>query len=198
MKKIASLAAVVLGALTMMTGCTAVNTSDAGNMTINPATVGPICDYRPVYEIASQERVGGEATVHALFGLFVWGGDGVADYADMTSEDDGIFAKFLPNARAKGAKAAFYDACAKNQCDALVSARYVIKETNYIVYARYNISIKGYPVVQKGIEEVRTVPYYIDSKGDIRPLKEFIKFHNVLPESGPLSGSDGILGFLPF
>lgn len=182
MKKSSLFAVMALGALVAMTGCQSINTSDSGNMTINPATVGPADAYRPLYEVNKTETVTGTATVHSLFGIFTWGGDGAADYADMSGQDDSFFSKILPNIKSSGAKYAFYDACVKNQCDALVASRYVIKATDYFVYATYEITVKGYPAKQVGIETVKTLPYYIDAGGKVVVLKDIVRMHNVMED----------------
>lgn len=42
MKTSTKLAAAALCALVALTGCQSINTSDAGNMTVNPKTTGPV------------------------------------------------------------------------------------------------------------------------------------------------------------
>lgn len=199
MKKATMFAAAALCAVVAMTGCQSINTSDSGNMTINPETTEPLTSYRPIYELTNKAPVTGNAKIHCLFGLFVWGGAGSADYADMTSQDDSFFTKLIPNAKAKGAKSAFYDACVANQCDALVASRYTIKTTDYFVYAQYDITVKGYPVKQVGVEAVKPVPYYVDGEGKIVILDKFVKMYNVMPTPPckPAPAKSGC-SFLPF
>ena len=180
MKKASALAMCALAALLAVTGCKSINTSDAGNMTLNPQVTGPMDTYRPLYQVDEAKTVEGNAKIHSLFGLFVWGGSGTADFADMTSESEGFLAKWLPDAKKTGAKSAFYDACVKNNCDSVVASRYTIKTTDYVVYAQYNITIKGYPAKQTGIETIKPVPYYIDfATGKIVVLDKFVNMVNV-------------------
>ena len=200
MKKCAALASVALCALVAMTGCQSINTSDAGNMTVNPQTSGPIDRYRPLYKVDEAKTVTGNAKIHCLFGLFVWGGKGSADYADFTNQDDSFLAKLLPNPKATGAKSAFYDACVANKCDSLVASRYTIKTTDYIVYTQYDITVKGYPAVQTGIETIKPVPYYIDfSTGKVVILEKFVDMINVGYEPcGVNDPSPGVKGWFIF
>ncbi len=149
-------------------------------MTVNPKTIGPVDSYRPLYQVNEKQTVTGNAKIHCLFGLFVWGGAGTADYADFTNESDSFLSKILPNPKATGAKSAFYDACVANKCDSLVASRYTIKTKDYFVYAQYDITVKGYPVKQIGVETIKPVPYYIDfSTGKIVILDKFVDMVNV-------------------
>ena len=193
MKKSAALASVALCALVAMTGCQSINTSDAGNMTVNPKTTGPVDSYRPLYQVNEKQTVTGNAKIHCLFGLFTWGGKGTADYADFFNQDDSFLAKLFPNPKATGAKSAFYDACVANKCDSLVASRYTIKTTDYIVYAQYDITVKGYPAIQTGIETIKPVPYYIDfSTGKVVILEKFVNMVNVGYEPSGVKDSSPI------
>ena len=59
-----------IAALAVMTGCTSVNTSDAGSMNVYPQTVGPVDAYRPLYKVNEKVKVNGSAQVNVLFGIF--------------------------------------------------------------------------------------------------------------------------------
>lgn len=56
MKKFVPLALFAVAAL-LFSGCTSINTSDAGSMNVYPATVGPVDSYRPLYKVNEKERV---------------------------------------------------------------------------------------------------------------------------------------------
>ena len=180
MKTSTHLAAVALCVVAALTGCQSINTSDAGNMTVNPKTTGPVDSYRLLYQVNEKQTVSGNAKIHSHFGLFVWGGEGTADYVDFSNEDDSFLAKLLPSPKATGAKSAFYDACVANKCDPLVASRYTIKTKDYFVYAQFDITVTGYPAKQIGIETIKPVPYYIDfSTGKVVILDKFVDMVNV-------------------
>lgn len=186
MKKLNAFAVAAVTAVVALTGCQSISTSDAGGLTINPKTVCPVDAYRPTYKVDSAKTVTGNAQIHALFGIFTWGGAGTADYADFAG--DSILAKILPSAKAKGAKAAVYDACVANNCDALVASRYTVKAKDYIVYAKYDITVEGYPVTQTGVETIKPVPYYIDAGGKVVILDKFVNMVNVAPATAKEEG----------
>jgi len=157
--------------LAFAASCTSVNTSDAGDLAVYPATVGPTDLYRPLYSIDTKTRVSGSANVNILFGIFMWGDNaGIADNADI---EEGFFA-FLPNGKRLAAKAAFYDACKKAKCDAVVTARYEITSKDYFVFKKSKVELKGFPATLTGVEVVKPVQYYIDSTGKIVLLDKFI------------------------
>ena len=183
MKKANAFAVAAVAAVVALTGCQSIHTSDAGGLTINPKTVCPVDAYRPTYKVDSATPVTGNAKIHSLFGIFTWGGAGTADYADFAG--DSFLAKIFPSAKAKGAKAAVYNACVANDCDALVASRYTVKATDYIVYAQYDITVEGYPVSQTGIETIKPVPYYIDAGGKVVILDKFVNMVNVAPGTAP-------------
>ena len=163
--------------LACLVGCQCANSSDGGNLTLHPSTIGPIDAYRPLYEVDSTKRVSGSANVNILFGLFAWGDNaGIADNATIFPAS-GIFSFFsgiFPNAKNLAAKAAFYDACKKAGCDSVVSARYEIKSTNYFVFSKNEVTVTGFPAVQTGVETVKVMPYYIDTDGKMVKLDKFI------------------------
>ncbi len=179
MKKASLLTALAICALAL-TGCISTNTSDAGNLTLNPQTTGPLDQYRPLYKVDEKNTVSGNAKLHWCLG-FTWGANGYADYANTVGEDDGFLAKFLPSTKDKATKAAFYNACEANQCDSVVASRYTIKTKDYFVYANYDVTITGYPATQIGLETVEAVPYYIDPAGKLIILEKFVNMHNVMP-----------------
>ena len=158
--------------------CTSINSSDAGDLAIYPKTVGPTDLYRPLYSIDTKTRVSGSANVNILFGIFMWGDNaGVADNAGIR----GFLAWFSPKNLA--AKAAFYDACTKAQCDAVVSARYEITTKDYFVFKKSKVTVKGFPATLTGVEVVKPVQYYIDSTGKIVLLDKFINPIKIFDES---------------
>lgn len=197
MKKISLFGAAALCAALMMTGCQSVNNSGVGSMTINPETVGPVTNFRPIYKLMGKEPVTGTAKVHSLFGLFVWSDSGgMADYASTVAEDDSAARSFLSDrvkeqggfgsdfelftsTKSEAAKAAFYDACVSNNCDAIVAAKYTIKNTSYVVYDEYEITVTGWPVKLVGVEPVEPVPYYINGRGKLEMLPRFMNMQRV-------------------
>ncbi len=174
-----------------LTGCITSNTSDAGNMTRNPPLTGPMDEYRPIYKVNETKKISAKANVHWLLG-FTWGTNGYADYANTVSEDAGFFAKLFPSVREKATKAAFYNACRANKCDAIIAARYLVRTTDFFVYANYDVTITGYPAKQTGIETVKVVPYYIDGNGKVVILDKVVKMHNVMESTQEADTSDGI------
>ncbi len=169
-----------------VTGCTSINSSDGGNMAIYPKTVAPTDNYRPLYTVDQTKRVKGNAQVHVLFGIFAWGDDAAfADNASISASDSmwSWFTDLFPDAKKLSAQAAFYNACKNADCDAVVSARYEVKNTNYWVYAKCNAEIKGFPAVQSGVEVVKPFPYYIDASGKLIILDKFVTPVKLFDES---------------
>ena len=165
-----------LALLVSLVGCKSANSSAGGNMSYYPATIGPIDSYRPLYEVDETKRVSGSAKVNVLFGIFAWGdGSGIADNASIFGNGGvfGFVGDFFPNAKNMAAKAAFYNACKQANCDSVVSAHYDIKSTDYFVFKRSEVTVKGYPAVQKGVETVKIKPYYVDAEGKIVWVDKF-------------------------
>lgn len=195
MKKISLFGAAALCAALMMTGCQSVNNSGVGRLTINPDTVGPVTNFRPIYELVSKEPVTGTARVHSVCGLFVWSNtSGMADYTASLAEDSSAVRTFLnaqasaytgaqsnlfTSAKGQAAKAAFYEACVSNNCDAIVAAKYTIKTTSYVLYDEYEVTVTGWPVKLTGVEPVEPVPYYINGRGKLQVLPRFMNMQKV-------------------
>ncbi len=194
MKNIGIIAAVAVTAVTV-TGCISTNTSDSGNMTLNPRVTGPLDEYRPTYKVDEKNTVAGKSKLHWCLG-FIWGANGFADFADAASEDEGILSKFLPSVKGMAAKAAYYNACEENKCDAIVAGRYTIKKKDYFVYAQYDTTFYGYPATQTGIETIKATPYYIDANGKVVVLDKFVKMHNVMKCDKASSADKGVAGGL--
>ena len=168
MKKL--FAFVVLAAVAaVVTGCTSVNTSDAGSMNVYPETVGPVDAYRPLYKVDATHRVEGSATLNVLFGLFTWG--------DTSRFADNSGISLLPSAKNTVSKSAFYNACVNANCDAIVAARYEISTTDYFIFKKMIVKVKGFPATLTGVETVKPMPYYIDGKGQIVVLDKFVLPH---------------------
>lgn len=167
--------AVVL--LSSVVSCTSINSSDGGSMALYPKTVGPIDCYRPLYKVDETKRVSGKAKTNVLFGLFVWGDDAaIADNASIAESNSWYawFADLFPSAKKLAAKAAFYNACKKANCDAVVSARYEVENKNYFIFSQCTAEIKGFPAVQTGVETIKIMPYYLDSEGKMVKLDRFV------------------------
>ncbi len=177
--KLKMLVSAVLGiaALAVMTGCTSVNTSDAGSMNVYPQTIGPVDAYRPLYKVDEKVKVNGSAKVNVLFGIFAWGD--TSTFADNASIFDqhspfAFLVSWIPNAQNIAAKAAFYNACKKAQCDAVVASRYEIKTDDYWVFKRLDVKVSGFPATMTGVEVVKPMPYYIDGKGQVVVMNKFV------------------------
>ena len=182
--------------IAVITGCTHINSSDGGNMTIYPDVMGPTDSYRPLYKIDTTRRVTGQASINVLFGLFAWGGDSelfgpwyAAKSAD-NAEIGGLgflsfLFPFIPNSKRLSAKAAFYDACKTNDCDSLIAARYEITRKDYIIFSKCKAEVKGFPAVLSSVEVVKPLPYYINTEGKMVLLKEFVKPVKLLDLSRP-------------
>ncbi len=164
MKKIAMCLVAVAAVAVVMTGCKSINTSDAGNMNLYPETYKPLYGYRPVFEVDTKAKVAGEANVHVLFGIFCWGASNFADNASVFAADS-FWANFFPSAKNISGKAAFYNACITNKCDAVIAARYEITTTDYFVYQNVNSKISGYPAVMTGLDKVKVLSYTFDKNG---------------------------------
>ncbi len=183
---------VALAALTtalVFTACTTTNTSDAGKMNLYPDLYKPSYAYRPIYEVNTQTKVSGEAKIHVLFGIFTWGVDKFADNASVFSED-GTFswlANIFPSAKNLSGKSAFYDACNKAKCDAILAARYEIVTEDYWVYQFVHTKVAGYPAVMKGLDKVKVVSFYIDRNGTPVILKGNDVYENIAPATGVAS-----------
>ena len=185
MKKIL-LGLIGLACIAGITGCTSVNSSDGGNMSIYPKTVGPTDNYRPLYTVDQNKRVSGKAQVNVLFGLFAWGDDAAfADNASISASDSmwSWFSDLFPNAKKLSSQAAFYNACKNAGCDSVVAARYEVKNTNYWIFAKCEAEVKGFPAVQTGVEIVKPFPYYIDAQGKLIVLDKFVTPVKLFDES---------------
>ncbi len=176
MKRIA-VAAFAVFVSTVMVGCVQINSSDSGSMNIPPMTVGPVDDYRPLYQIDCSRKVKASSNIKNLFWIFTWGSDNV--YADNASIFPGgsILGRIFPFMVAKetAAKAAFYKACKEAQCDSIIAARYEITFKDYFFYRKMIVEISGFPAKITGVETVKAKQYYIDSKGNVIFLEKFIK-----------------------
>ena len=175
-----------LACLAGITGCTSINSSDGGNMSVYPKTVGPTDNYRPLYTVDQNKKVSGKANVNVLFGIFAWGDKAAfADNASIAASDSlfSWFTDLFPDAKKLAAQAAFYDACHKAGCDSVVAARYEIKNTNYWIFSQCEAEIKGFPAVQTGIEIVKPFPYYIDAQGKLIVLDKFVTPVKIFDES---------------
>ncbi len=185
MKKFILFAVCFCSAL-VFTGCSSINTSDAGSMNVYPATVGPVDSYRPLYKVNEKERVSGEAKVNVLFGLFAWGDtSSFADNATLAASDSifGAFLAWIPNAKEIAAKAAFYNACTASKSDAVVAARYEIKTDDYFVFKKMNVKVSGFPAKMTGVETVKPMPYYINGKGEVVVMDKFVVPHKLFDAS---------------
>ena len=171
------------------TACTNINSSDAGSLTIYPKTVGPVDDYRPLYTINTKKRVSGNATNCILFGLFMWSDSdsvaGIADNADIYGAGLGALFSLFPNAKRLAALSAFYDACKKAKCDAIVAGRYEVTTKSYLIFKKCKVEITGFPATLSGVETVKPVPYYISDEGKVVFLEKFIKPVRINFDVGP-------------
>lgn len=190
MKKFVPLALFAVAAL-LFSGCTSINTSDAGSMNVYPATVGPVDNYRPLYKVNEKERVSGQAQVNVLFGIFAWGDTSAfADNATLAASDSiwGMFFAWLPNAKEIAAKAAFYNACTSSKSDAVVAARYEIQTDDYFVFKKMNVKVTGFPATLTGVEIVKPMPFYINGKGEVVVMEKFVVPYKLFDATATKSG----------
>lgn len=96
----------------------------------------------------SDKPVTAKATAVGILGFIIVGDPDVDHWADNV---DGGNARFLGSA-AVAKNGAYAKACNENNCDSLVSARYKVKRTNYIVYDQSVAEVTGYPAKLEGIE----------------------------------------------
>lgn len=189
MKKIMIALAAVFTA-TIFSACTVTNTSDAGTMNLYPELYKPSTAYRPKYNVDLTNKVSGNANVHILFGIFVWGESKFADNASIFPSD-GAFAwlnTLLPSAKNISAQAAFYKACStykqpqtNKPADAIIAARYEIVTTDYFLYQNMKTKVTGYPAVMEGLEKVKVLPFYVDGKGNLHVLSGSDVYYNIAP-----------------
>lgn len=165
------IAAVAGFCLLSVVGCKSTNSSDAGSMNVYPATVGPVDNYRPIYEVNEKTPVSGSAKVSILFGIFSWGDS--SKFADNASLFGGSWWTLF-SAKETAAKAAFYSACKQANCDAVVAARYEIETEDYFVFKTMKVNVKGFPATMKRVEVVKPMLYYVNGKGDIVILKDIV------------------------
>ncbi|QSH41275.1 hypothetical protein P0136_08880 [Lentisphaerota bacterium ZTH] len=127
------------------TGCTSVNTNDGGNSVDVEKLKIP--EYEAVVK-HQPKKVTGQASIHVLFGLFSWGGDGCADCTRMGSMS-------FMSSSAEAKSAAVYNACKLNKADMILGSKYEIKSTDYFVYRKVNCKVTGYPANVTGIKAVK-------------------------------------------
>ena len=202
--KIYFLCAIAVAVSAFLTGCsTQINSSDSGSMNIPAMTIGPVDDFRPLYQVDSQKKVKASSDVKILFWLFTWGSDNAfADNATLSKEGENFLGKIFPflNAKETAAKAAFYKACKEAACDSIVAARYEITSDNYFfIYRKMTVEISGYPAKLSGVETVKAKQYYIDTKGDVVWLDNFVKPCFLFDSRVTLSKKENIFNFhIPF
>ena len=115
--------------------------------------------------------------MNVLFGIFAWGDSSTfADNASIFDQHSpfAFLVSWIPNAQNIAAKAAFYNACKKAQCDAVVASRYEIKTDDYWVFKRLDVKVSGFPATMTGVEVVKPMPYYIDGKGQVVVMNKFV------------------------
>jgi len=140
MKKVIVFAAMAIAAF-VMTGCTSVTTSDGASLMPVPRSTHP--GYDAQYTLQDQ-RIAGKATIHVLFGLFAWGGDGFAENSELSSFS------FLPSPGNFAKSAAVYNACQSKKVDTLVGTRYRVTTTDYFVYKNVSCEVAGFPATMTG------------------------------------------------
>ena len=171
------LAVIAAFASSVMVGCVQINSSDSGSMNLPPTTVGPVDDYRPLYQVDCTRKISASSNIKNLFWIFTWGSDNA--FADNASifPSDSILGKIFPFLIAKetAAKAAFYKACKDAKCDSIVAARYEITFEDYFLYKKISVEVSGFPAKLSGVETVKAQQYYINSNGDVIFLDKYIK-----------------------
>jgi hypothetical protein len=123
------------------TGCIVVHKNDGGESNLRPCIVKD--KVHEIYE-ASNQTVSATEQIQCVLNFICWGATAshIADQAE--------FSGFGAVAKAKNG--AYAKACEAAKCDHLVGTRYTITKEDYIVYAKYNVEVTGYPVKIKGVE----------------------------------------------
>lgn len=130
------------------TGCTTVNTNDGASdskQVMVPAVYEPVIKH-------VDTKVAGEASQHAVFGLIKWGDSSFADRVSMGKDpNESLFSSLFGNPEKEVKAAAVYNACKTAKCDLLLSTKYEVTVTNYVVYKVMRCRVSGYPGTEVGV-----------------------------------------------
>lgn len=163
MRKILPLAMLSLAALT---GCTAYYTERGAQAMINPSSAnGPV--YKTDWEV-SPKRTKAEGTARVLFWVFT---SGEPKYAEVP----GLNLGFFPTDRAiyKAKAAATYEACTKNNADALLGVTYNYKITDYFFVSTVECEVQGFPAKVSGVSILEDKPVLVDKDKTLIRLKTY-------------------------
>lgn len=141
LKQVCKVAAIAT-TLTLLAGCTSVNTSQPTN-----ALVGRV-DSSVKADVTVGEKIHGEATSKVLFGFIKWGeGNHYADGVNYGTSDALSFADVSVSAKS----AAAYNAVQASGADLIVAPRYTVTVNSYVLYKTVHVKVDGYKGTISGI-----------------------------------------------
>lgn len=172
-----ALAALTLAALT---GCTSYYTERGAQALVNPGPLdGP--EYRTEWKVADA-KTSASGSAKVLFWVFT---SGEPKYAEVPGSLGG---GFFPTDRAihKAKAAATYEACAKNNADALLGVTYSYKITDYFFTSVVDCTVQGFPATVTGVKLTEDKPVLIDSSKEVIRIKphETLLDYSGLPKVG--------------
>ena len=122
-------------------GCTTVKQNDGGESDLRVKVCKDI-----VHEKLSVEnqKVSAKDQLHCVLGLISWGSS--ATHISALTDD------IAPTPTARVKNGAYANACDAAKCDQIVATRYKVTKKDYVVYAKYDAEITGYPAKVTGVE----------------------------------------------
>ncbi|MFA6292492.1 MAG: hypothetical protein WC637_11955 [Victivallales bacterium] len=152
----------LVGAITVMAGCSTTNT-------LKHSAAIPIVSETVVAtpKVVAGERIQGKSSItNILFGLIVTGDSKYADnvrfIAEVQGYQEGFFAGLtsLFSVDLSKAKAtAAYNACKSSGADIIFSPSYDIEQHNYMLWRTVNTEVTGFKGVIVGIEKIQCKDY---------------------------------------
>lgn len=151
-------------ALLAFTGCVSYHTERNTQALVNPGPMnGP--EYRTEWEIA-QKKVTAEGNARVNFWVFT---SGENKYADVPGFDLGFFPSDRALHMAKAA--ATYEACVRNNADALLGVTYSYKITDYFFTSTVECTVQGFPATVTGLKLLEDKPVLIDKNKEVDPCQ---------------------------
>ena len=129
-----------------MTGCMSTHTNDATAV----AQVKLNCKKFDTDIVAGKTKVKGTATIHNVLGLISWGVSDFADDAFVSTSALPIQLCVSPETMVK--QGATYNACAANNADFVLAAKYKMDVKDFFVYKQITCDVTGYPASIKGVK----------------------------------------------
>ena len=144
MKKIYLIALLGLTFIFLTNSCTSLRTNKIGA----PLETKMVVEIKPDVTI-SKNKVVGEATVKAVFGIFTWGVTQTAESFTFNSTSSSMGFDFAAD---KAKAGAVFNACKKAKADILVAPQYKIVTNDYFVYKQVKCKVIGYPATINSVE----------------------------------------------